>query len=417
MLVWAVLSSVAAVSLSKPLTGGLRDDHECLLSAGYSYCESKSKCLRPWEEKCPGGCSKLITSLCGESEGDVKSALDCMRVHDESLKSAGCAFPDEATKVLRLAVDEPTVFAKLLQESQFAAVIDSSNLKATPDASFAILQDSSKLPTVFAHGMGDSCFNSGMKQITADTGKHIGSYSVCVPTGDNVISDTINGFLMNMDKSVDVFAEKIRKDPNLQGGFNAVGFSQGNSLIRGYIHKYNNPPVRNVLHVHGTISGVSGFPQCNPAGNSLCKGISQLCGELAYNSIVQGILFQADYFRDPRLVNSSAYLEHSQLAAWNNEAGVPNTTYKSNFASVEKFVLVKAMGDTMVFPNEGEWFGHFADGDSYTPIPMNETRWYREDLFGLKTVSDAGKIHLESTPGNHLQFTEEELFGWVDKYF
>jgi hypothetical protein len=37
---------------------------------------------------------------------------------------------------------------------------------------------------------------------------------------------------------VDVFAAKIRADPKLANGFNAVGFSQGNSLIRGYIQKY-----------------------------------------------------------------------------------------------------------------------------------------------------------------------------------
>ena len=41
----------------------------------------------------------------------------------------------------------------------------------------------------------------------------------------------------------------------------------------------------------------------------------------------------------------------------------------------------------------------------------------QDDLFGLKTVDEAGKIHFETTPGNHLQFAETELFGWVDKYF
>jgi palmitoyl-protein thioesterase len=40
-----------------------------------------------------------------------------------------------------------------------------------------------------------------------------------------------------MDASVDVFAAKIQADPNLALGFNAIGFSQGNSLIRGYIQK------------------------------------------------------------------------------------------------------------------------------------------------------------------------------------
>ncbi len=60
--------------------------------------------------------------------------------------------------------------------------------------------------------------------------------------------------------------------------------------------------------------------------------------------------------------------------------------------------------------------GHFKDG-TYDAIPMNETKWYTEDLFGLKTVDQRGDIHFETTAGNHLQFTETQLFGWVDKYF
>ncbi|MDQ7815187.1 MAG: hypothetical protein RDU25_05285 [Patescibacteria group bacterium] len=35
------------------LLGGDRDIHGCIGSAGYSWCESTSKCQRPWEEKCP----------------------------------------------------------------------------------------------------------------------------------------------------------------------------------------------------------------------------------------------------------------------------------------------------------------------------------------------------------------------------
>jgi hypothetical protein len=48
------------------------------------------------------------------------------------------------------------------------------------------------LPTVTAHGMGDSCFNGGMKQITSLIGKTLGTYAVCVPTG-NRLTDTTNG--------------------------------------------------------------------------------------------------------------------------------------------------------------------------------------------------------------------------------
>jgi len=364
------------------------------------------------------GCNDQLLTLCGSCpSGDVNCFVNCLETNDEELRNSGCQLIDEALRIFQLARDDPEALARAFRESEIAAIVRPEVLGPSK-ADFAVVQ-SDKPPTVFAHGMGDSCFNEGMKQITADTGSHIGSYAVCVPTGDNEISDTINGFLLNMDKSVDVFASKIRKDPKLAGGFNAIGFSQGNSLIRGYIHKYNDPPVLNVLHVHGTVSGVSGFPQCDPTGSGICAGVAHLCGDLAYNSIVQGILFQADYFRDPRMTGLSIYRSNSQLAQWNNEGETTNSTYKKNFASVNKFVMVKALQDTMVFPNEGEHWGHFADDSSgkYTVIPMNETKWYLDDMFGLRTAAAAGKIHFEETAGNHLQFTEKQLFGWVDKYF
>lgn len=34
------------------LIGGDRDEHGCIGSAGYTWCESKQKCLRVWEEDC-----------------------------------------------------------------------------------------------------------------------------------------------------------------------------------------------------------------------------------------------------------------------------------------------------------------------------------------------------------------------------
>ena len=58
-----------------------------------------------------------------------------------------------------------------------------------------------------------------MKDITKQIGATLQSYAVCIPTG-NRLTDTTNGFFMTMNKNVDVFAENIRKDANLRGGFN-----------------------------------------------------------------------------------------------------------------------------------------------------------------------------------------------------
>ena len=46
-------------------------------------------------------------------------------------------------------------------------------------------------------------------------------------------------------------------------------------------------------------------------------------------------------------------------------------------------------------------------------LTMRETQWYKLDLFGLRTADEAGKILFNHTAGNHLQFSRDELLGWL----
>lgn len=307
-------------------------------------------------------------------------------------------------------------FADRLRTSDIAQIVHPFQTNATTTSGYSP-QDG--VPLAFAHGMGDSCFNEGMKEITEKSGQHLGVYSSCVPTGNSQAADTMNGFFMTMNKNVDVWAEKIRADPKLANGFHAVGFSQGNSVIRGYIHKYNDPPVKTWLSVHGTVMGVAGFPNCNPSGllGPVCKLLAEFLGDLAYAEFVQNMLFQADYFRDPKRYTDSSYIKNSQIAQWNQEnPNNQNFTYKQNFVTVKKFAMIKAMRDTMVFPNEAEWWGEFEAGSLKNVLKMKDTPLYKNDAFGLKTADDAGKIVFNSTAGNHLKFKEDELFWWLDNY-
>lgn len=42
--------------VKQPVLGGDKDEHGCIGSAGYSWCEAKQKCLRTWEESCSAEC-------------------------------------------------------------------------------------------------------------------------------------------------------------------------------------------------------------------------------------------------------------------------------------------------------------------------------------------------------------------------
>ena len=179
-----------------------------------------------------------------------------------------------------------------------------------------------------------------------------------------------------MDSSVDVFAAKVKADPNLANGFNAFGLSQGNNLIRGYIAKYNDPPVNTFMSICGINAGVGAFPDCSPQGKvigGVCQALTEVLSSLAYNSFVQGLLFQADYFRDPSKTDSDSYKKYSQLAQWENEGNTANATLNENFAKTEQFVWVKGNEDTVVWPREGEWFGAMDPNDPWnTVLPMNQ---------------------------------------------
>ena len=140
--------------------------------------------------------------------------------------------PPTIKELIEMKISNPSLLAAHIRASPLAAIQKEVTIPDPPEAPLATL------PIVVAHGMGDSCFNPGMESITKASGVQLGVYSVCIPTGDNQMSDTINGFLLSMDKSVDVFAAKVRADPKLAKGFNAYGLSQGNNVIRGYITKY-----------------------------------------------------------------------------------------------------------------------------------------------------------------------------------
>ena len=283
---------------------------------------------------------------------------------------------------------------------------------------------SSSLPVVFAHGMGDSCFNSGMINIGDHTSELLGgTYVTCIPTGDTQSQDTTNGYFLNMDASVDVFAAKILQDPQLSNGFHAIGFSQGNNVIRGYIARYNEPTVHTFISVNGVNAGVGAVPGCLPKKEKdtaqlggICDLLMEQASRRAYSVWTQQHSFQANYWRDPRPIEHEKYAEFSQLAHWNNE-GYVNQTLKDNYAKTKKFVWVMASDDSMVWPKEGEHWGAPDPKDPFhSVLPMNETEWYRLDLFGLKSAQEAGKNYFEEFEGDHLQFKMEDFDRWIHTY-
>jgi len=54
----ACIDNKCNVVCPRPLVGNDRDEHGCIGSAGYTWCEEKQKCLRTWEENCTKECGE-----------------------------------------------------------------------------------------------------------------------------------------------------------------------------------------------------------------------------------------------------------------------------------------------------------------------------------------------------------------------
>jgi eight-cysteine-cluster-containing protein len=68
-----IIECVAATP-APSLIGGDRDAHGCLIAAGYSWCESKQKCLRVWEENCSDECSSDADCVIGGCSHELCAA-------------------------------------------------------------------------------------------------------------------------------------------------------------------------------------------------------------------------------------------------------------------------------------------------------------------------------------------------------
>jgi palmitoyl-protein thioesterase len=66
----------------------------------------------------------------------------------------------------------------------------------------------------------------------------------------------------------------------------------------------------------------------------------------------------------------------------------------------------------MILPRETAWFGYY-DKDLKTLLNYNETDLYKNDYIGIRELNENGKIDFVGLPGNHLQFSDDDIL----KYF
>jgi palmitoyl-protein thioesterase len=262
------------------------------------------------------------------------------------------------------------------------------------------------LPTVLWHGMGDTCcYSFSMGRISTLITSHTNNYVHSIMIGSDIEADEFNGFFKNINAQVDEVCKMMKADPKLQNGFNAVGFSQGSQFLRAYVQRCNDPPVTNLITLGGQHQGVFGLPNCPGPNETLCEMLREALDLGVYISFIQSFVVQAEYWQDP--FQPAEFMKYNVfLPDINNMGPVKNSTYIKNLQSLQNFVMVQFLQDTMVQPKESSWFSFYKWGQDKVVVPLRQSQLYKEDWLGLKEMDQDGKLKFLSVNGNHLQFSD-----------
>ncbi|KAL7309456.1 hypothetical protein PS15m_011537 [Mucor circinelloides] len=262
-------------------------------------------------------------------------------------------------------------------------------------------------PVVLWHGMGDDCCNPDSMGRVSDLirDRLDGAFVYSVQVGNSVDDDHKAGFFGRIDQQVDLVCEKLGQIPELQDGFNAIGFSQGGLFLRAYVERCNKPVVHRLITFGSPHRGVSDIPNCMNPRDFTCKLMRTMVKSGVYSDYVQNRIVQAQYYRDPS--NEKGYLERNQFLPNLNNENDENDEYKQNLRSLDKFVMIRFSEDVMIKPGYTAWFW-LHDKDRQL-VPLQNQTLYTEDWLGLKYLNDHGRLEFLVCPGQHMQISDDYL--------
>ena len=219
-------------------------------------------------------------------------------------------------------------------------------------------------------------------------------YVVSIEIG-NGVGDS---FLWPMDKQVEHFCQIVLADKHLSSGFNMLGYSQGSIIVRGALERCSLP-VHNMITLNGIHQGIFGIPYLL----KLPKQFRELIGKYAYEYPIQNVLSVASYWRDPYQLNKYVSDCHF-LPDINNERELRNETYRDNILKLNAFVMTYSDIDEVVAPRLSGWFMSYAPNSLHIET-WNNSRQFKEDLIGLRTLWEQGKLRTFTTHVRHQDAT------------
>ena len=269
-------------------------------------------------------------------------------------------------------------------------------------------------PVVVWHGLGDAAHSDWMERTKQELeAMHPGIFVYVVALQPSVWSDRRASFWGHVPTQVEQVHAQLQGVPELQHGFDAVGFSQGGQFLRAYVERFNDPPVRRLLTFGSQHMGITDLPACGPH-DPVCHTVHSALATHVYSDYAQRHIVTAQYFRDTRTPEQFAqyHAKNSFLHDINNEGAHKNATYKAHMLQLDSFVMVQFTDDATVIPSNSSWFEAFPDPEpdappALTTVPLRESQLYRDDWIGLRELDRRGALVFRTCAGAHMHLSDE----------
>ncbi|XP_003383295.1 PREDICTED: lysosomal thioesterase PPT2-A-like [Amphimedon queenslandica] len=220
--------------------------------------------------------------------------------------------------------------------------------------------------------------------------------------------------LVNMNDQVKGVYSKMKPVMDAaKDGVNLVCYSQGGLVCRGVLEKYGH-------NVHTFISLSS--PQAGQFGdtdylNFLFPTFTRDNIYLFFYTDAGQEISVGNYWNDP--FHHSDYLSKNKfLPSITNNAP---QEYKDNILKLQQVVFIGGPDDGVITPWQSSHFGFYKEKSDSEIVTMTEQEYYTNDVIGLQTLNNAGKIKVYEIPGvEHTHWhTNQTVFNdaiiqWLD---
>ncbi|EIW70935.1 hypothetical protein TREMEDRAFT_29260 [Tremella mesenterica DSM 1558] len=269
-------------------------------------------------------------------------------------------------------------------------------------------------PLVIWHGLGDTAFSEGISEFIQgikETYPGIYVYSVQIPQGGSEDDERKAGFYGNAENQAADGCIQLSSIPELQNGFDAMGFSQGGLFLRWYVQYCNVPPVRNLITFGTPHYGISALIPCPTPPTLTCLLAARAARAGIYRPWAQTHLVQAAYFRDTERLEEF-YEVNTFLRDLNGEGvkgsegefreGKWKESGGKGLRELEHFIAIMFDADRTVSPAQSAHFATYSPENKTLVVPMEQQNLYQQDWIGLRELDETGRLVLDHCPGEHM---------------